>query len=336
MGEIDYGALFGIDATGAEAQEVAEPAAQTSNQAQGVEAPELAEPDEQPTENDAAPAEPAEEEATQETDGAGAAASASDTDEGQEQTEAARDIAFSSKKERDAQFAAARRKAEAERDAAVEKAKADAQAEAQRIIDEAFKQSGMMNPYTEQPITTKEEYDAYRQRYDAEKKKALLRKSGMTDAEFDAFVQNLPEVRRAKQAQEQAEKAQREAHFAAARVKVEEQLKEISALDPSIKELSDLAKMPAYPRFYELVKKGNSLTDAFKLANYDALTKGAMQGARQSALNAAQGKMHMEQTRSRGTPVSAVPPDVRDMYRALNPDATDSEIQAHYQRYHKN
>ena len=226
--------------------------------------------------------------------------------------------------------------ASAERDAAIQKAREDAQAEAQRIIDEAFKQSGMMNPYTEQPITTKEEYDAYRQRYDAEKKKALLRKSGMTDAEFDAFVQNLPEVRRAKQAQEQAEKAQREAHFAAARVKVDEQLKEISALDPSIKELSDLAKMPAYPRFYELVKKGNSLTDAFKLANYDALTKGAMQGARQSALNAAQGKMHMEQTRSRGTPVSAVPPDVRDMYRALNPDATDSEIQAHYQRYHKN
>ena len=226
--------------------------------------------------------------------------------------------------------------ASAERDAAIQKAREEAQAEAQRIIDEAFKQSGMMNPYTEQPITTKEEYDAYRQRYDAEKKKALLRKSGMTDAEFDAFVQNLPEVRRAKQAQEQAEKAQREAHFAAARVKVDEQLKEISALDPSIKELSDLAKMPAYPRFYELVKKGNSLTDAFKLANYDALTKGAMQGARQSALNAAQGKMHMEQTRSRGTPVSAVPPDVRDMYRALNPDATDSEIQAHYQRYHKN
>ena len=226
--------------------------------------------------------------------------------------------------------------ASAERDAAIQKAREDAQAEAQRIIDEAFKQSGMMNPYTEQPITTKEEYDAYRQRYDAEKKKALLRKSGMTDAEFDAFVQNLPEVRRAKQAQEQAEKAQREAHFAAARVKVDEQLKEISALDPSIKELFDLAKMPAYPRFYELVKKGNSLTDAFKLANYDALTKGAMQGARQSALNAAQGKMHMEQTRSRGTPVSAVPPDVRDMYRALNPDATDSEIQAHYQRYHKN
>ena len=310
MGEIDYGALFGIDATGAEEQDVADPAADTT--AQGENEQDVADPAEQNTEN---------------THADGAAEGGNDSSE--EEGEAGQNA------EQNAKFAAARRKAEAERDAAVEKAKAEAQAEAARIINEAFKNSGLVNPYTKQPITSKEEYDAYRQRYEAERKKAMMRKSGMSDADFDAFVQNLPEVREAREAKEQAEQAKREAQQAAAKVKVDEQLKEIGALDPSIRSMEDLAKMPTYAKFYELVKKGNTLTDAFKLANYDALTKGAAAGARQAALNAAQGKQHMGQTQTRGAGAVSVPAEVMEQYRAFNPDATEAEIRAHYAKSHK-
>jgi len=310
MGEIDYGALFGIDATGAEEQDVADPAADTT--AQGENEQDVADPAEQNTEN---------------TPADGAAEGGNDSSE--EEGEAGQNA------EQNAKFAAARRKAEAERDAAVEKAKAEAQAEAARVINEAFKNSGLVNPYTKQPITSKEEYDAYRQRYEAERKKAMMRKSGMSDADFDAFVQNLPEVREAREAKEQAEQAKREAQQAAAKVKVDEQLKEIGALDPSIRSMEDLAKMPTYAKFYELVKKGNTLTDAFKLANYDALTKGAAAGARQAALNAAQGKQHMGQTQTRGAGAVSVPAEVMEQYRAFNPDATEAEIRAHYAKSHK-
>lgn len=310
MGEIDYGALFGIDATGAEEQDVADPAADTT--AQGENEQDVADPAEQNTEN---------------TPADGAAEGGNDSSE--EEGEAGQNA------EQNAKFAAARRKAEAERDAAVEKAKAEAQAEAARVINEAFKNSGLVNPYTKQPITSKEEYDAYRQRYEAERKKAMMRKSGMSDADFDAFVQNLPEVREAREAKEQAEQAKREAQQAAAKVKVDEQLKEIGALDPSIRSMEDLAKMPTYAKFYELVKKGNTLTDAFKLANYDALTKGAAAGARQAALNAAQGKQHMGQTQTRGAGAVSVPAEVMEQYRAFNPDATEAEIRAHYAKSRK-
>lgn len=310
MGEIDYGALFGIDATGAEEQDVADPAADTT--AQGENEQDVADPAEQNTENTPA-------------DGAAEGGKDSSEEEGETGQNA----------EQNAKFAAARRKAEAERDAAVEKAKAEAQAEAARVINEAFKNSGLVNPYTKQPITTKEEYDAYRERFDAEKKKAVMRKSGMSDADFDAFVQNLPEVREAREAKEQAEQAKREAQRAAAKVKVDEQLKEIGALDPTIRSMEDLAKMPTYAKFYELVKKGNTLTDAFKLANYDALTKGAAAGARQAALNAAQGKQHMGQTQTRGAGAVSVPAEVMEQYRAFNPDATEAEIRAHYAKNHR-
>jgi len=73
-------------------------------------------------------------------------------------------------------------------------------------------------------------------------------------------------------------------------VQVDEQLKKISELDPNIRELQDLAKMPSYPQFYELVKKGNSLLDAFKLANFETLSQGTAARARQAAINAAQSK----------------------------------------------
>lgn len=332
---IDYSAVFGIDAQGAEAREVAEPVSDTG-EAQGVEAPEVAEPDEQPTENDAAPAEPAGDETTRETDGAPSASSASDTDDGQEQTEAARDIAFSSKKkERDAQFAAVRRKAEAERDAAVQRAKEEAQAEVQRTLDEAFKNSGLINPYTEKPIASKAEYDAYMARLASEKKDRILKKSGMTDEEWGQFVEGLPQVREAKQARAAAEEAAKQAREQQARLKVEEELKEIGALDPSIKELKDIAKLETYPKFYELVKKGNSLVDAFKLANYDALTSSTAAASRQAAINAAQSKRHLSQTAQRGVGAVTVPSEVKEAYRAFNPNASEAEIQRHYSTYLK-
>lgn len=301
-GEIDYGAVFGIDEGGNE-QEVAAPASETEA-AQGAEEQEVAAPAEQ-------------EETTDGTEETGA-------EEGAEQTPEER-----------SRFAAARRKAEAERDAAVQKAREDAQAEAQRVIDEAFKNSGLTNPYTKQPITSKAEYDEYKARFEAEKKARLLKKSGMTDEEFNQFVSELPEVRQAKQAQAAAEEAAKQAREQQARLKVDEQLREISALDPSIKELKDIAKMETYPKFYELVKKGNSLTDAFKLANFETLNRSTAAASRQAAINAAQGKSHLAQTASRGTGAASVPADVKEAYRAFNPNATDAEIQQHYNKYLK-
>lgn len=317
MDDIDYGALFGIDAEGAEVTEPAEPSADTT--AQGA--------------NEQEPAEPAVVEQQEETTAGaedGGQSAGGDSPEGQA------DGQKQQTPEQNAQFAAARRKAEAERDAAIAKARQDAQAEAQRTIDEAFRNSGLSNPYTKKPITSKAEYDEYRTRLEADRKARLLKKSGMSDDEFREFVQGLPEVKQAKEAQAAAETAARQAREQQAKLKVEEQLKEISALDPSIQELKDLAKMETYPKFYELVKRGNTLTDAFKLANYEALTGRAAAASRQAAINSAQGKQHLSPTTQRGAGAVSVPADVKAEYLAFNPDATDAEIQQHYNRYVKN
>ena len=71
------------------------------------------------------------------------------------------------KTEDDARYAAARRKAEAERDAEIERIRRESQEETRRAIDEAIRSSGMTNPYTGQPITSKEELDAYQRQHQA-------------------------------------------------------------------------------------------------------------------------------------------------------------------------
>lgn len=316
--DIDYGAVFGISETGEEQTETAAPSAEAA--AHGENEQEAAAPAGDGTESE-------------ETESSG-------TEESRETAgEAAADTAESGKKrqtpEENAKYAAARRKAEAERDAAIAKARQDARDEAQRVIDRAFQEIGILNPYTKQPITSRAEYEEYRKRYDAEKKAHVLKKSGMSDEEFQAFVESLPEVRQAREAQAAAESAAKEAREQQAKMRVEEQMREISALDPSIRALSDLANMETYPKFYELVKRGNTLTDAFKLANYESLTQGAVSASRQAAMNAAQGKRHLTQTSGRGSGAASVPADIRAEYLAFNPDATDAEIQAHYNRYIK-
>lgn len=305
--EIDYGAVFDVEVpettTGAEETEIAAPSEETGTTtatAQGAEEQEAAAP---AVEGEEDPEQPQTEVPEQEP-----------------------------KTDRDAQFAAARRKAEAERDAAIAQAKEDAQ----KQVDEFFKNSGLMNPYTGQPITTRAEYEAYRERFEADQKAKLMEKAGITQEEFQAFVQGLPEVRAARQAKAEAEAAARQAREQEAKARVDEQLRQIQAIDPTVKELGDLAKLDTYPKLYDMVKRGYSILDAYRLANYDTLTQRAAEASRKAAINSVQSKQHLKATESRGGGAIPVPDSVLEEYRVLNPGATKEEIQKHYQSYMKN
>lgn len=296
MTEIDYGGVFEVETAGENVTEPAEPSDTTETTA-GEEVQE--------------PAAPAADEETQE--------------------EALKEEP--KKTEQDAKFAAARRKAE--RDAEIAKIRQEAQEEANQKFEQFFANSGLVNPYTRQPIRSKAEYDAYRVQYEAEQKASLLKKSGMSDAEFQAFVSGLPEVRQAREAQAKAEAAEREVRAEQAKLKVAEQLKEIQAIDPNIKELKDLAKLETYPQLYDMVKRGYSIADAYRLSNFDALTQKAAEASRQAAMNAAKSKEHLNPTVQRGAGAVTVPEDVKAEYLAFNPGATEAEIQKHYQKYMK-
>ena len=304
--EIDYEALFGVGSSqGAEEQDVAEPANQDDPANAGAEGQEVAEPAEADSQEQAV------------------AETAAGDQDGLNQEQAGQSA------EENARYAAARRKAEQERDAAIERARADAKAEAQRVLDDAFRGSGLVNPYTKQPITSKAEFDAYKQAFEQDQRAKLLKRSGMNEAQFDAFIQSIPEVRRAKEAETAANRARAE-------MKVEAQMAEIRKLNPNIQTVRDLAGMETYPKLYEMVQRGYDLADAYRLANFTELSKREAGAARQSAINAVKSKSHLAPVAERsGTAEIVVPEETKQLYRQLNPGVTDDEIKRHYAKSHK-
>lgn len=249
-------------------------------------------------------ADPAEEsEATEETD-----VSKEDSSQQNERTNVQTD-------EENARYAAMRRKAEA-----------DAEKRMKTELDRSIASLGLTDPYTNKPITNQAEMEAYRQRFVEEQRKEVQEKAGMSPEDYQRFVDSLPEVQAGKAAQQKVMDLE-------IRAKIDSQMREIQMISPEIKSMEDLSKLDNFDKLYDMVGKGYELADAYKVLNYDRLTAKAAEAAKQQALNSIGGKNHLQPVTPRGQGAVPVPADVAAEYRALMPEATDAEIQAHYNKY---
>lgn len=297
MPDIDYYEAFGLEKP-AEGQPAEEPEQEAGEQ--GAEAAETAqEPEEGP--GDAAPEE--------------AAQGAQEAEKGQSREENAR-------------YAKARREAERERDAGIAKAKEDAAKE----LDAFVAGMGLVNPYTKQPIKTRAEYDAYKAAHAEKQKETFMSKQGMSDAEYQQMIDGLPEVQAAREQAAEAERVTQENRRAQMQAQLEREIAQIAAIDPTVKSLDDLVGLESYPKIYERVNQGMSVYDAWRLENMDAIMEAGRKGAQQQAAANLGSKDHMRATKPRGegSQMKAVPEDVMQMYRAINPGATDEQIMKHY------
>lgn len=112
---------------------------------------------------------------------------------------------------------------------------------------------------------------------------------------------------------------------------VQQQLAKIREMDPAMTDLGAILQSDAGGKFQEYVRKGLDFVDAYTLAARDRLAK--ISGNRSAA--AAGGKDHLSPTSSRGEGALSVPPDVMAMYRELDPDMSEKEIQQHYNKDRK-
>ena len=217
--------------------------------------------------------------------------------------------------EENARYAAMRRKAEA-----------DAEKRMNAELDKSIASLGLTDPYTNKPITNHAEMQAYRQRFVEEQRKEMQEKAGMSPEDYKRFVDSLPEVQAGKAAQQKVMDLE-------IRAKIDSQMREIQMISPEIKSMEDLSKLDNFDKLYDMVGKGYELADAYKVLNYDKLTAKAAEAAKQQALNSIGGKNHLQPVTPRGQGAVPVPADVVAEYRALMPEATDAEIQAHYNKY---
>ena len=116
-------------------------------------------------------------------------------------------------------------------------------------------------------------------------------------------------------------------------IRIMNEIRQISEFDPTIQSIQDLPKMQNYDQFRELVQRGNTFIDAYKLANFDSIIQNSVQKNEQATRTRLYGKMHMDPLGSRGAIGDSVPRDVLDRYRSMLPDSSYSEIQKHYNNY---
>lgn len=231
--------------------------------------------------------------------------------------------------EENSKYAAARREAERQRDAAIaaERERHD------REFADVFKTLGMIDPYTQKPITTKGEYDAYMRAHDAARKADFMQRNGLDEAGYQAMISELPEVRAAREAAARAETAKKQAEYEKIKARVDDEIKDIGKMNPAIKSVDDLMADPSYPDVLSKVQRGYSLSDAYRVANFDAIAARTSAAAKQQLLNQRFGKEHLPKSDPGGRAIDAVPSDVVAMYRDLDPSMTDAQIAKSYQSF---
>lgn len=293
--DIDYNEVFGVsadpaDGSGAEDRQSADAGADAA--AAGAEEQDVADPAED-NDIEAAPESAGEEE---EADGPSETGDSPDSKQ---------------RGKKDSVYAAARRRAEAE---------------AGKKLDEIIKGYGWTNPYTNTPIESRADYDAYRSAFDEEKQEKVRKKTGMSKEEFNEYIDSLPQVKAAKEAQAQAQEARIQAQIA-------DELRQISALDPAVHTVADVLNGENGGQIKQLISQGRTMLEAFKLVNFDRLRELSGEDERRHADLNAQSKSHLTQSRSRGQGMTAVPKDVKEYYNVFLPNMSDAEMQRDYNKY---
>ena len=294
---------FGLEAS-EKSQEAAEPE-QTEKQ----------EPAEVEGANEQEPAEPAQADTEEDTD-AGDEEGTDDQTAGQTEEERRANAKRRREQERQQEIAAA-----------VQNALQQERQRNNQAMESFFRDAGLKNSITGQPITNMREFTEWKAAYDDAKLKSDLKSGKLTEEDIGKMVAESPAVRQAnaiiqKQQQEQLQS------------KIEAQIKEIHEMDPSINSVEDLTKMENYQGFYDLVKtSGMNFVQAYKILNFDKLTSSRATAARQAALNNQRGKSHLTGTAAaRGAGNRSVPADEMAMFRTFNPTATEQQILDYYNK----
>lgn len=233
-------------------------------------------------------------------------------------------------KRENAKYAAARREAERERDDALQDVEARiAQAReeaAKQAQEELLKEQGIENPYTNEMITSIEQYNQYKQMHAQKQHEQRLRDLDMDEDQYNQMVNDLPEVRQAREITESTRQAEMKAQ-------VEAEIKQISQMNPSIQSVEDLVKDDKYDEIFKRIQTSNiSLYDAYRLTHFDDISR---RTGRQQAINQA-GKSHMTSTVARGEGSVNVPGDVMSMFRQMVPNASDEQIAKFYNKQIQN
>lgn len=233
------------------------------------------------------------------------------------------------------QNAARRREAEKQAaiDEAVERAVAKERQENEQKMSALFHKAGLKNTLSGTSIESIADFEAWQNQWSAQRIERELADGKLSPEGLQEAISSNPVMKQAEELIKQQQEESRAQKEAAMKLKVEGEIKEIQKINPNIKNIEDLLKMDKAKEFYDYVQKGNSFLDAYRLSHFEEITAQKAAAAKQQAMSNARGKDHLVPFQSRGGGNTDVPKDELNIFKAINPNATDSDIQKYYNEY---
>lgn len=167
--------------------------------------------------------------------------------------------------------------------------------EKQRQVDNyyATKFAGYTNPITNQPIRSEQDYRNALDAQEIVKQRQELQEKGidpdMLSQIVSRQVENNPVVRQAQAVMQDTINKQ-------SNQMITEDIKEIMRIDPNVKSIDDIAKLPNVSQILSLTQTGMRFSDAYKVANMDSLINNKAGAAKQAAINNMKGTQHLNAT----------------------------------------
>lgn len=222
--------------------------------------------------------------------------------------------------EEDSKYAAARRAAEQQ---------TQAERQARATLDNQFAAmfGQYKNPVTGQPIRTAQDYLLAMQAQTQQQNAQQLQQAGLDPRLIDRAVAMNPAVQQAQQIVQQHTQAE-------AQRMMNEDLQKIVDLDPSLGSVNDVIRTENFQEVINRVRAGLPLVDAYKLVNYDRLTKLQAQAAQQQAVNQAKSKGHLSTASGLAgeTEGDDIPESQVSSWRKWFPDKSMKELRALYNK----
>lgn len=162
-------------------------------------------------------------------------------------------------------------------------------------------------------------------------KKEKIESIGISDADAfttvlnDAIASN-PTVMEARKVLETQKQKEQETIMS-------EAISEIHNLDSDINTVDDLLNLENYNDFYELVGKGYSLPDAYKVIAFDKIANKKATNAAKDVYKNIDSKGHLKTVSGTKTNEVLVPDEILAGYKKNLPNMTDDEIRKNYAKY---
>ena len=190
--------------------------------------------------------------------------------------------------------------------------------------------AGKVNPLTGKPITTMDEYwAAIDAQSEIRRRSAVEQVAKGMDAQQAAALRDaiMNDPEKAQMKAQLDELKQRELR-SQAQAAIENDIRELSRIDPAIKSIDDLLALPEYPGIEACVKRGYSIVDAYKVQRFESALSASEKSGKQAAINAARSKTHLAAHggNSTGKGLKSIPESMLSGLREQFPGKTKDEL----------